>query len=89
MTSVTGRWVWRKSSYSNGNGNSDCVEIGHWRKSSFSEANGNSDCVEVGFAAEVTGLRDSKNPDGGLLTVPATGWESFRRTLGGSAPGPQ
>jgi hypothetical protein len=63
---------------------------GRWRKSSFSEGAGNSDCVEVGFAAgEVTGLRDSKNPDGGLLTVPAAGWESFRRTLGGSAPGPQ
>lgn len=69
MTSSQGRWAWRKSS--------------------FSEANGNSDCVEVGFAGEVTGLRDSKNPDGGMLTVSTAGWEEFRRTLGGSVPCPQ
>jgi hypothetical protein len=82
MTSVNGRWVWRKSSYSNGNGNSDCVEVGHWRKSSFSNGNGNSTCVEVGFAAgEVTALRDSKNPDGGMLTVPSASWDRFRAGL--------
>lgn len=67
---MTGRWAWRKSSYS--------------------EANGNSDCVEVGYAAgDVTALRDSKNPDGGMLTVPTAGWVALRRTLGGSEPGPQ
>lgn len=69
MTGIQGKWVWRKSS--------------------FSQGNGNSDCVEVGFAGEITGLRDSKNPDGGILTVPAISWEAFRRTLGGSVPGPQ
>lgn len=84
MTSSHGRWVWRKSSFSEGNGNSDCVEVGHWRKSSYSNGNGNSTCVEVGFAAgEVTGLRDSKNPDGGMLTVPAASWERFRTVAGG------
>lgn len=70
MTSTQGRWAWRKSSFSNGNGNSSCVEVGY-------------------AAGEVTALRDSKNPDGGMLTVPTTGWDAFRRTLGGSKPGPQ
>ncbi|MPZ85667.1 MAG: DUF397 domain-containing protein [Actinophytocola sp.] len=28
MTSSHGRWVWRKSSVSNGSNNTDCVEIG-------------------------------------------------------------
>jgi hypothetical protein len=32
---------WRKSSYSEANDNSACIELG-WRKSTFSEANGNS-----------------------------------------------
>lgn len=52
---------WRKSSYSNANG--DCVEL--WRKSSYSNQNGA--CVEV--ASSLERVRDSKNPDGPVLTV--------------------
>jgi len=81
MTSVKGRWVWRKASFSEGKGNSDCVEVGQWRKSSFSNGNGNSTCVEVGFAGEVTALRDSKNPDGGMVTVPVASWDRLRAGL--------
>ena len=52
-----------------------------WRKSSFSEANGNSDCVEVAWEPTLTALRDSKNPEGGMLTVPEAAWQVFRDTL--------
>uniref|UniRef100_UPI00099D52EE DUF397 domain-containing protein n=1 Tax=Streptomyces odonnellii TaxID=1417980 RepID=UPI00099D52EE len=70
---------WRKSSYS-GPDNGSCVEVADaipasalagWRKSSYSNPNGGS-CVEV--ADGVPGLvpvRDSKNPDGPAIAIPA------------------
>lgn len=48
-----------------------------WRKSSRSSSGGN-ECVEVAFVAGVTALRDSKNPDGGVLFLPSGGWHAFR-----------
>lgn len=78
MTSLQGSWTWRKSSFSEGNGNSDCVEVGYWRKSTFSESHGNSDCVEVGWADDSAAVRDSKNPDGQMLVVSRFGWAAFR-----------
>jgi hypothetical protein len=52
-----------------------------WRKSSFSGNNGGN-CVEVGVtsAGEVTGIRDSKRPAHGHLTVTA---ETFGVFLAG------
>lgn len=81
MASPYGSWIWRKSSFSESNGNSDCVEVGHWRKSTFSQGNGNSACVEVGFTPDRTAVRDSKNPEGGMLTLPEPAWHTFRTTL--------
>ena len=52
-----------------------------WRKSSFSESNANSDCVEIAKTPEVTAVRDSKNPDGGLLTLPESAWKALRSSL--------
>jgi len=48
-----------------------------WRKSSRSGGGGN-ECVEVTFVSGATALRDSKNPDGGTLVLPSTGWQAFR-----------
>ena len=53
----------------------------NWRKSSFSEGNANSDCVEVAWVPHATAVRDSKNPDGGMLTVPETAWRAFRDAI--------
>lgn len=76
---------WRKSSYSN---SGNCVE---WQKSSYSFANGNclewrtssysnwtSNCVEVAPCAQV---RDSKDPDGPVLTFTSRQWEAFVERL--------
>lgn len=45
-----------------------------WRKSSYSNGEA-STCVELAQLPEAVGIRDSKNPTGGHLTVSA-------RTLG-------
>lgn len=47
-----------------------------FRKSSFS-TNGGEACVEVGARQSAVGIRDSKNPAGGVLALPATAWTSF------------
>ncbi|MFD5504510.1 DUF397 domain-containing protein [Streptomyces sp. NPDC127061] len=72
---------WRKSSYSGTNGG-ECVECtvtgnAAWRKSSYS-GNTGGECVEVvdGLPCAVP-VRDSKNPDGPVLTVGADAWQSF------------
>ncbi|WP_082860156.1 DUF397 domain-containing protein [Alloactinosynnema sp. L-07] len=44
---------------------------GEWRKSSFSGSEVN--CVEVAYTATVR-VRDSKNPDGGMLRFPDDAW---------------
>jgi hypothetical protein len=64
--------VWRKSSYSAGNG--DCVEIG-WRKSTYSAGNGG--CVEVGWPESDVAVRDSKHPAGPTLTFATPDWRAF------------
>jgi hypothetical protein len=52
-----------------------------WRRSRFSQGTNNNDCVEVGLARELTVLRDSKDPDGGTLSLSPTAWDSFRSTV--------
>jgi Domain of unknown function (DUF397) len=48
-------------------------EKGAWRKSSYSEPNGGN-CVEVAYSAEAVGVRDSKNPESGRLTITPDQW---------------
>lgn len=46
-----------------------------WRKSSRS--NGGADCIEVKIRFGSTSLRDSKNPDLGVMTVDGPPWTLF------------
>ncbi|WP_370412695.1 DUF397 domain-containing protein [Streptomyces fradiae] len=73
---------WFKSSYSNASGG-DCIEVSYdfasaaWRKSSYSNGSG-GDCVEVlDNVPGVVPVRDSKNPTGPALVVPAAAWAAF------------
>jgi hypothetical protein len=54
----------------------------YWRKSSHSGHSG-GDCVEVADLTPVIGVRDSKDPDGPKLTVPASAWTAFTRQVKG------
>jgi hypothetical protein len=52
-----------------------------WRKASRSNSNG-GDCVEV--ARNLPGavaVRDSKNPDGPKLVLPAADWQAFTASV--------
>ena len=51
-----------------------------WRKASYS-GNGGNDCVEVGQGSNAVAVRDTKNPDGATLSVPADAWASFTTSL--------
>lgn len=68
---------WRKSGYSGSEG-SECVEVAAgWRKSSYSSGGGGQ-CVEVASLADrLIGMRDSKDPEGPMLSVAPGAWESL------------
>jgi hypothetical protein len=48
-----------------------------WRKSSRSSGGGNGDCVEVADLGEVVAVRDSKHPEGTVLTFTVNEWKAF------------
>jgi Domain of unknown function (DUF397) len=78
---------WRKSSHSGGQGG-DCVEIAdltpvlaeQWRKSSHSGGQGGQ-CVEVADRSPVIAVRDSKDPDGPMLTLGHAAFAALLRTI--------
>ncbi|MGW7520589.1 DUF397 domain-containing protein [Streptomyces sp. NPDC054796] len=76
---MSGTLRWFKSSYSNPSGG-DCVEVAFdWHKSSYSSSSG-GECIEVahcGCAEADVHIRDTKTPDGAVLTVPAAAWAAF------------
>ena len=49
---------------------------GNWRTATYSGANG-GECVEVANAADAVMVRDTKNREGGILSVPASAWRAF------------
>jgi hypothetical protein len=79
---------WRKSSYSSANG--ACIEVAHvpaqWRKSTHSSGSGQ--CVEVARLPEAIAVRDSKDPDGPVLTLTPQAWRSFTGQLKSGEFGP-
>lgn len=75
MTGLTPGW--KKSSRSDGNTN--CVEA-RWTKSSRS--NSSTNCVEARtYSGRVVEFRDSKDPAGPVLSVPADDHLSFVSAL--------
>ncbi|MGP3979688.1 DUF397 domain-containing protein [Streptomyces sp. KR80] len=71
---------WRKSSYSGDTGGEciECAPLGgaQWRKSSYSGDTG-GDCVEIAPAPHAVAIRDSKNPDGPVLTFTPAAFAAF------------
>jgi len=49
---------------------------GNWRTASYSGANG-GECVEVASVADAVIVRDTKNRNGGTLSVPVGAWRAF------------
>jgi hypothetical protein len=47
-----------------------------WRKSSYSGNNGGN-CVEVAALPGAVAVRDSKDPDGGMLVLSSQEWRAF------------
>ncbi|NEA55448.1 DUF397 domain-containing protein [Streptomyces sp. SID13666] len=68
--------IWFKSTYSGGSGG-ECIEIAYdWRKSTHSGGEG-GECVEVAIHPTTVHIRDSKDPQGPALAVPASSWAAF------------
>ncbi|WP_343069444.1 DUF397 domain-containing protein [Streptomyces olivoverticillatus] len=77
--------AWRKSSYSGANGG-NCVEAtvlgaAQWRKSSHSGHDA-GDCIEIApDIPDFVPVRDSKHPQGPILTFQAQAWTAFVEAL--------
>jgi hypothetical protein len=62
-----------------------------WRKSSRSAGGGDQDnCVELAYVDSLAGVRDSKNPNGPMLTFPqavlqGARWRKSSQSSGGGA----
>ncbi|QDQ11826.1 DUF397 domain-containing protein [Streptomyces spectabilis] len=74
----TSELSWFKSSHSSGSENDSCVEIAlEWSKSSYSDSSNINDCVEIATTPSTIHIRDSKNPQGPQLRLPAAAWSAF------------
>ncbi|MFI6515239.1 DUF397 domain-containing protein [Spirillospora sp. NPDC050679] len=51
-----------------------------WRTSSYSGSSG-GECVEVAASARAVAVRDSKNPDGAMLTFDGATWAAFTKKI--------
>lgn len=50
-----------------------------WRKSTYS--NGQANCIETASQPGTVAVRDSKDPEGPRLAIPATAWRVFTRRV--------
>lgn len=57
----------------------DNIDNSTWRKASYSGNSGN--CVEVADATRVVLVRDTKDHEGGTLSIPADAWQAFTSKL--------
>ncbi|MFD0685319.1 DUF397 domain-containing protein [Actinomadura fibrosa] len=75
--------VWRKASRSTSNGG-DCVELAQaaWHKAPQSTSNG-GECVEVAEISDIIAIRDSKDPDGGVLLLTPEGFRGLTQNIRG------
>ncbi|MGW5364140.1 DUF397 domain-containing protein [Actinopolymorpha pittospori] len=51
------------------------MQVSEWKKSRHSGNGGN--CVEVGQVPGLVSVRDTKDREGGTLTVPTAAWSAF------------
>ncbi|MBC2905305.1 DUF397 domain-containing protein [Streptomyces cupreus] len=54
-----------------------------WRKSSYSGSSG-GECVEVADLTPLVAIRDSKNPEVGILTLSPVSYAAFVRHVAGA-----
>jgi hypothetical protein len=55
---------------------SDLTNV-RWSKSRRSNGGGGGNCVEVARLSDQVAMRDSKDPDGPVLTFPRPEWHAF------------
>ena len=80
-------YTWHKSSYSGSEPGSECVEVGYpWHKSSHSGSAPGSNCVEVANCPATVHIRDSKVPQGPVLSLSPTAWASFTHYAANNGP---
>jgi hypothetical protein len=63
------------------------IDGARWRKSSRS-GGANNGCVEIAhLTTGAVAMRDSKNPNGPVMTMPTSTWDAFRTaTVAGYQP---
>lgn len=54
-----------------------------WRKSSYSSG-GEGNCVELAMEKTAGAVRDSKNPDGPVISLPMRSFQAFLRNVKGN-----
>ncbi|QKW08367.1 DUF397 domain-containing protein [Streptomyces sp. NA04227] len=68
--------MWFKSSYSGDEGGA-CLEVAaDWRKSTHSGSEGGA-CLEISPCPTAIHIRDSKTPEGPILTLGRDAWSAF------------
>jgi hypothetical protein len=53
------------------------LSTARWRKSSRSNTGNNGACVEITLLPNAAAVRDSKNPNGSALLLPAITWQNL------------